>query len=277
MTITQDLSYDFHGTVADLVKGVQVRHILTPVAQLKTCQGDECVADIFQKEELTPYDQIPVKENKRIVGLLQRKAYDTGERVQKASRLMKPLSDVLVSADTSLLNFIFQVNPLDRLVVDGAKIIGLVTKSDLLKLPTRLLGYALVTQVEIQMLNLIRDTEVEEKHWISFVGDRDRLNSEYEKLKKDRSDPDKLELTTFTDKQYILRWLVSHPEYTKQLPDEQEVIEPLKDIRELRNMVAHTEIANADYQGALSQLVYRLRRTDKWLQSITTWRQSGSR
>lgn len=189
---------------------------------------------------------------------------------------MKPLGDVLVSADTPLLDFILQVNPLDRLVVHGAQIYGLVTKSDLLKLPTRLLGYALVTHVEVQMLAMIRATGVEEKDWIGWVRERDRLERDYDRLTQKRSDPDKLELTTFTDKSQILQWLVSRPDSAKLLPDKA-LIDDLPKIARLRNTVAHTNGTNADHQSALTELVYHLRLTGNWIKDIEARQRPGSR
>jgi hypothetical protein len=77
---------------------------------------------------------------------------------------MYPLGeDLLVSTDTPLLEFI-QNDPLDRIVIGGTKIYGLVTRSDFLKLPVSLLGFALVTHAEALMLSLIRTTGVSEEY-----------------------------------------------------------------------------------------------------------------
>ena len=276
MMATEDITHDFRGTLADLVKGLQVIHITTPTENLLSCQHNEIAAAVFENPRLKPFDQIPVKENKKIVGLLKRGDYPAEKATQKASQLMRPLGDVLVSADTPLLDFIIQVNPLDRLVVHGAQIYGLVTKSDLLKLPTRLLGYALVTHVEAQMLAMIHATGVKEKDWIGWVRERDRLEREFDRLSQERSDPDKLELTTFTDKSQILQWLVSRPDSAKLLPDKA-FIDDLPEIARLRNTVAHTNRTNADHQSALTELVYHLRLTGKWIKSIEAWQKSGSR
>lgn len=276
MTITEDSAHDFRGTLADLVKGLQVIHITTPTENLLCCQHDEIAAAVLENPRLKPFDQIPVKEKKKIIGLLKRGDYLAEKATQTTGQLMKPLGDVLVSADTPLLDFILQINPLDRLVIQGAQIYGLVTKSDLLKLPTRLLGYALVTHVEAQMLAMIHATGVEEKDWIGWVRERDRLEREYIRLVQERSDPDKLELTTFTDKSQILQWLVSRPDAAKFLPGKA-FMNDLPAIARLRNTVAHTNQTNADHQNALTDLVYQLRLAGKWIKSIEAWQKPGSR
>lgn len=81
MMTTEDNAHDFRGTLADLVKGLQVIHITTLTENLLTCQHNEIAAVVFENPKLRRFDQIPVKENKKIVGLLKRDDYF----VEKAS------------------------------------------------------------------------------------------------------------------------------------------------------------------------------------------------
>lgn len=275
MTTTENIDYNFRENLGILVKGLQVIHITTPTEKLHSCQHDEVAADVLQNPRLKPFDQIPVQKHKKIIGLLKRDDYPVVKTTQQVGQLMKPLGDVLVSADTPLLDFITEVNPLDRLVVHKAQIYGLVTKSDLLKLPARLLGYALVTYVEAQMLAMIHATGVEEKDWIGWVRERDRLEREYDRLLQARSDPDKLELTTFADKSQILRWLAYRPDYAKFLPDKA-LIDDLSEIVRLRDTVAHTNSTNADHQSALTKFVHHLRMAEKWIKSVENWQKPVS-
>lgn len=146
-------------TMSGLEKGLQVIHITTPADELLCCRQDERVEDVLIRSEPKPYDQIPVKEQETIIGLLNKHECPQGVR-GSVKDYMRPLGEqILVSADTSLLEFI-QSDTLDRLVIKSTKIYGLVTRSDLLKLPASLLGFALVTHIETLMLAIIRSTNI---------------------------------------------------------------------------------------------------------------------
>ncbi len=47
MMTTEDNAHDFRGTLADLVKGLQVIHITTLTENLLTCQHNEIAAVCF--------------------------------------------------------------------------------------------------------------------------------------------------------------------------------------------------------------------------------------
>ncbi len=159
---------DFKFTMSGLEKGLQVAHIATPAAQLQCCQHNEEIDAVLTRSDLSSFDQIPVQELGVIIGLVQRRACSPGAK-GLAKAHMQPLGEgILVSADTSLLEFIKEAS-LDRLVVRGTKIDGLVTRSDLLKLPVILLGFALVTHVEALMLNMLRATGVGEQVWLEYL------------------------------------------------------------------------------------------------------------
>jgi hypothetical protein len=182
--------------MSGLEKGLQVIHITTPADQLLCCQDDEDIETILIRPDLKQFDQIPVKKQETIIGLLKRRECPEGAK-GAARDYMQPLGEsILVSADTPLLTFIENQESLDRIVISGTKIYGLVTRSDLLKLPVSLLGFALVTHIEALMLNMIRVIDIDKDEWLMFLkrGRRNYIQDKFKQLTSHRSDPDKLEL-----------------------------------------------------------------------------------
>lgn len=257
-------STDFKFTMSGLERGLQVAHITTPVAQLVSCQHDEDIEAVLHRPDLSRFDQIPVLEQGIIIGLVRRLTIPADAKGE-ARTYMQPMGEsILVSADASLLEFIAN-DPLDRLVIRGTKIYGLVTRSDLLKLPVTLLGFALVTHVEILMLNMLRAIDISEQIWLGYLNhDRKKdIRKRYRELTEKRADPDLLELTYFSDKQIILEHLAAEEPYSSSLPDK-EAISDLKKIKGLRNMVAHTG-GKVESSDTIEDLIHGLRLTRDWI------------
>lgn len=190
---------------------------------------------------------------------------------------MQPLGEkILVSADTPLLKFIQdQDDSFDRIVIKDTKIYGLVTKSDLLKLPVSLLGFALITHAETLMLNIIRRTRISDEIWLTWVPrHKGEIQRQYERLKSKRSELDKLELTYISDKSEILRQLAASEGFTSLLPDKL-FIDKLKDITDLRNSIAHTGNVS-DNDDILQEFIERLRSTHHWIEGIEQWQTANS-
>lgn len=270
MITAEDIFDNFKFPMSGLEKGLQVIHITTPAAQLLCCYHDENIETILARDDLKAFDQIPIKKQETIIGLLKKRECPEGAK-GPAREHMQPLGEkTLVSADTPLLEFI-QDDSLDRIVIGGTKIYGLVTRSDLLKLPVSLLGFALTMHAETLMLNIIRSTRISDKIWLKWIprhkGEIQRL---YERLISKRSELDKLELTYITDKSEILRQLAALEEFTSNLPDKS-FIDQLKEITALRNSVAHTG-NTSDNDDILQEFIDRLRITHKWIEGIEKWR-----
>ncbi len=257
-------STDFKFTMSGLERGLQVAHITTPVAQLICCQHDEDIEAVLHRPDLSRFDQIPVLEQGIIIGLVRRLTIPAAAKGE-ARTYMQPMGEsILISADASLLEFITN-DPLDRLVIRGTKIYGLVTRSDLLKLPVTLLGFALVTHVEILMLNMLLASGMSEQICLDYLnpGRKKEILKRHRDLTDNRADPHLLELTYFSDKLTILEQLAAEEIYASSLPDK-EAIGQLKKIKELRNMIDHTggKVESAD---TIQELIHGLRLTRDWI------------
>jgi hypothetical protein len=272
MTTRENIFTNFKFTMSGLEKGLQVIHITTPSSQLLCCQHSDDIETVLVRPDLSPFDQIPVKEHETIVGLLKRR--ECSEAKGLAKDHMQPLGEkILVSADTPLLDFL-QNDSLDRMVIGGTTIYGLVTRSDLLKLPVFLLGFALVTHVETLMLNIIRNTSISENVWLAWLkrGRRIDIQQRFDELISQRSDINMLGLTYFHDKSKILEQLAVLEEYTSRLPDKN-FITQLEEIKLLRNTIVHTGNTD-DNDNILQTFIDRLRMTYKWIEDIEHWQKT---
>lgn len=256
----------FKLTMSGLEKGLQVAHITTSPVQ--GCESDEEIATVLDKPHLSDFDMIPVRRNGKIVGVIKR---DSCPRVGLASDCMHPLDEsVLISAEVPLLEFI-NSDPLDRLVLRGTKIDGIVTRSDFLKLPVRLLAFSLVTHVETLMSNIIRQAGVAEQTWLEYLDpdSRNKILEKQKRLQLKHSNPDLLEHTSFFHKRAILEHLFhSKGAVIHELLDEK-AINQLKGINELRNTVAHTG-HDIKSQDPIQDFIGRLRLARAWIENYQT-------
>jgi len=270
MITIEDIFDNFKFTMSGLEKGLQVIHITTPTAQLICSQHDEDIETVLIRPDLKQFDQIPIKKQEAIIGLLKRRECPAEAKGFAKDHMEQLGEQILVSADTPLLKFI-QNDSLDRIVIGGTKIYGLVTRSDLLKLPVFLLGFALVMHVETLMLTMIRNTGITETIWSMWLPSRRRsdIRTRFAQLNSQRSDPDKLELTYFLDKSKILEQLVTLEAYASHLPD-RSIIDQLVEINLLRNTIAHTG-NTSDSDDILQKFIDRLRIAHKWIERVEQW------
>src|SRR5205807_6667849 len=118
------------------------------------CAPAEADATAWLSDSNPDFDQFPVKQGDATVGILLREGDHTMKIVRDA---MQPLCEgLIVSADMPIADLIPQLRESHyRLVLRGGRIDGLVTQSDLLKLPVRLVVFALITHLEQVMADLI--------------------------------------------------------------------------------------------------------------------------
>src|ERR1039458_928386 len=112
-------------SLAGLNEGLRVKHIAA--SPLLKCSLEDELAQVLARPALEGIDQIPIMDDGRIVALW--------EHSREWKR--RPLDDsLLVSADAPLWHFIHTVHEQPyRLVVEQTRITGIVTWSDLLKVP----------------------------------------------------------------------------------------------------------------------------------------------
>ena len=240
-------------TKLGLETGLCVRHITT--YGLETCDIDDDTATVLDDPRLRAFDCIPVRDNGDVVGCLWRAQGLAGT----AKRHMQPISErLLVSADLPLTQFMSRfADAPHRLVLDGASIAGIVTWSDLQKLPVRLFIFSLITYLEMVMAQTISAQAMSESQWLQLVseGRRDKIEQKRLQMQRRNLEPPLVELTDFADKRDILR---------KRLALGGSFERQLKAIEELRNTTDHAG-SYAESPEAVQRLVQCLRDTEHWI------------
>ena len=222
--------------------GLKVELIATPRESLKTCFPHEQISDVLRRN-VECYDFIPVVDDKaerkqRIIGLFDAASYATNKSAEdRIHDNFSTLSEeLLIGADASILDFIKDADEKPcRLVVSGANIVGLVSLSDLQKLPVRAVLFALITGFEITMMDAIRRMYKNELDWMKALSPERQNKVEFQKKKSQEADAlvDTLLFTQFADKKTLIR---------RKLPNtksKQSFETTLKTIESLRDRVAH--------------------------------------
>jgi CBS domain-containing protein len=224
-----------------LHSGLTVKLVSTPRHQLKTCRKTDLVSDVLDRNP-DEFDFIPVLDDSddelSFVGLFHAADMRNKGTVDgSVSAFQLPLAeDHLVGADASILDFIVQADRRPcRLVVSGSRIVGLVTLSDLQRLPVRAALFALVTGFEMTMADLIKAKLPDESAWMAMLKPTrlDKIQHEISIAQAKDAFVDKLLFTQFADKAEILKRL--NPTGMHKLALERQ----LRDFQNLRDSLAH--------------------------------------
>ncbi|MCE2492053.1 MAG: hypothetical protein J4F40_05530 [Alphaproteobacteria bacterium] len=135
-----------------------------------------------------PYDFLPVVvpgdgQQDQIVGLCHAaKFFDETPGEGCIKQHYAPLSEeYLIGADASIPDFVTDADKKPcRLVIFGANIVGLVSLSDLQKLPVRAALFAPITGLEISMFEAIKREYPDDDDWKRHLsgGRREKIDKE---------------------------------------------------------------------------------------------------
>jgi hypothetical protein len=227
------------------------------------CAPAEADAGAWFAKSNPDFDQFPVKQGDATVGILLRQSDHTGKTVGEA---MQPLGEgLIVSADMPIADLIPQLRESHyRLVLRGGRINGLVTQSDLLKLPERLVVFALITHLEQVMAELV-SARWPNDSWFEELkkGRRCKILKKESELRGRGMNPPKIELTEFSDKRDLCRQLIdaSKSKFKRELDD----------LRDLRDQIAHaaTFIDRSGGKTGVVAFVDRFESTKRWIDELT--------
>ena len=247
-------SFDtFSNTLSALAQGLHVRHIAT--YELITCDLSSGAASLFTK--YPTIDQIPAKKDQHIIGVFERNG--KGHQGETSYQLRSLDDSILVAANLPLGGFLplMAQPPFYRLVLDGTQISGIVTRSDLLKLPVRVLAFALSTSLETTMKDIISRQLPDEVDWLGYISaDRQKsIKIRQADFRKRKLDLPLLDLTDYSDKYNVL---LKHNRLGEQFKSE------LFEIREIRNAVAHGR-SYAQDEASLVKFIRALERAQFWI------------
>jgi hypothetical protein len=247
----------FDATMRGLESGLHVAHVAT--FELKTCEATDDVARVLSNPSLSAFDQIPVRRDGHIVGVLRRMDGIEGKVSERMTHLD---GSMLVAAQAPLMSYVRMAaaGPY-RLVVGEPGVTGIVTRSDLLKLPVRLLAFTLVAHLEMLLAAIIRcRCGPDDRGWLKLLSDgrRQKLEEKRRKLRAEKLDPPLLELTEFCDKRVaVAKLLALGGDFTEQV----------QAIEKLRNPVAHA----ATYVGTDDEVkvfVERMESAQRWIYAL---------
>jgi hypothetical protein len=157
-----------------------------------------------------------VVDNDKIVGVLDVQAHTNvsdEQLIQNHLDLIR--EEFLVGADVSILEFVQQADRKPfRLLVTGQGISGLVSLSDVQQLPVRAALFAMITQLEMTLTELIRAAMTEDD-WMQLLSleRREKVHEEMGKARIENNQVDPLLYTQFGDKTRIVRSLVKGQGY----------------------------------------------------------------
>lgn len=251
----------FDATMKGLETGLRVGDIAT--SGFASCNADDDAREVMRRPELLRFDCVPVTDAGHVVGVLERNG---GLERGAARERMRRLDDGLpVSSDEPLKAFIpLLVECPHRLVVHGTRIRGIVTSSDVHKLPVRLLAFALISHLEMTMAEVIlRGSDRDD--WIQLLneGRRKAVEDKFRDLRTASFDPPLIEVTDFCDKRDVLdkRGVLTFPSRKK-------AVAAFKRVENLRNSLAHAA-SYAQDQASLKEFVELLKLTEEWIMRLS--------
>lgn len=252
----------FDATMRSLEAGLTVGDVAT--FDLESCGTGDTVRDVLVASRFDLFDAIPVKEDDRVVGVLERGESSASDATVESS--MRRLDDsLLVSAHDPLKTLVTLLHATPyRLVVDDGRILGIVTRSDVHKLPMRLLVFALVTHLELLMAEIIR-TRMSDDAWVAAlaVDRREKFEEKRTKLRSSNFDPPLIELTEFCDKRDLVLPLLGELDIGKRKAQSE-----LGRVEELRNRVAHAA-GFASNQHEYLRFVGTFESAEAWIRRLS--------
>jgi hypothetical protein len=193
-------------------KAITVDLIATFEPKLVCCAPTDQLDRLHSNSNCSGFDYLPVRLDDKIVGLLplhefrNRKKPAGAETAEGAMRALEQA--ILIASGTGVVRYIEEAEESPcRLVMRGTRIAGIVTISDLQKLPVRPALFLLITHLELLMAAAIRTRfrDRPEDDWLGFLGSRrDSVVREWRDLNSRDMAVDRITATQFADKRQIL-------------------------------------------------------------------------
>ena len=234
--------------------------------------------EVVSNRTLQEFDFVPVRSGRKIVGLLDRaRLIETAqaERDRRVADLLHRLDESnLMSADDGILTFVETADKSPcRLLLDRGRVAGIVTISDLQRLPVRPALFLLVTHVELLMAQMIRLNYQSSEDWLDKLPcERQKcVRKKYAELQRANLEIDLITATEFADKKTIVQQCTTLPVSKNKANRE------LNRIQWLRDHLAHA----GDYANSRSnalKTIKAVRFCREWighLQSIAVETQSA--
>lgn len=232
--------------------GMKVSTIATPRAQFVTCSPHEMLTEVVSRNA-EKFGFMPVQNDDEVVlGVVELAGYfDVPAPMKRVKDFLIPLGEKhLIGADASILAFVRNADLYPfRFVISQSGIVGLVSLSDLQKLPVRATLFSLITALELRMLDLIWSVFPKTQDWQKFIVKKrwEKISEEIAKAKAADGIVDRLLFTQLCDKRDILlKSLLKNHEKRDQFSSDMRVIEALRNSLAHANHYADTSTKAAD-------------------------------
>lgn len=239
---------DTHEALSKYQSSLPVSLIATPRAEFVSCKATDSIKYVIEQSAGQEFDYLPVVSGVGsaggIIGVFRiPRSLPKQDTEGLVGDTMQSLSEKhLIGADASIVSFITDadLSPF-RLVVAGHKIMGLVSISDLQRLPVRAALFAIVTNLEMIMSDVIQ-ARVPDR-WKNLLAPRRReyLNKQLEEARRRDTLVEPLFYTQFCDKRDILSRLISQDSTWRN-----SFVSDMKTVEKLRNNLAHANNFAAD-------------------------------
>jgi len=152
-----------HDLQAIVERSLVARDLAEPLASFDVEQTTDKVASFMDREV---YDVVGIREDGLIIGYLRRSELREG----KIANYLRLFEDNLVMEETRGIADVlrrFDREESSPVFVTGASshVWGIITRGDLQKAPVRMYLFALITLLEMQLLNLIRHQHSADESW----------------------------------------------------------------------------------------------------------------
>jgi hypothetical protein len=235
--------------------GLRVSMIATARSDFRNCYLNDSLQKVAEGNE-DKFDFMPVLQgddgNDHIVGIVQLDSFFEAPAPDMAiSDAYRPLHEsYLIGADASILSFVKEADARPfRLLISDQGVVGLVSLSDLQKLPVRAALFGLVTGLEIAMTDAIQAADPGGNNWINCISAERRvsLQKRIEDARQKQGIVTELLFTEFCDKRDIVTKLLfkSEPKRCRE-----ELARKFRRIEKLRNNLAHANDYAASNQDA---------------------------
>lgn len=263
---------DSHTTLSAYQESLPVKLIATARSDFQTCRMDEQLSVVCDRNRHDRFDYLPVISDRphrsaSIVGVLPLGALQAdGGSAGAVCDHMEPLGEGhLIGADASILTFVRHADESPfRLVVSGREITGLVSISDLQRLPVRAALFAMVTHLEMVMADTIRHRLPHSDRWMSLLSEK-RKKKVYEQMEQAKSGDtfvDPVLYTQFCDKVTIVRKMGGPADSGAW--DATLFQRDMNDFQALRDSIAHAN-DYATTRDTARSLCRCVRAMDKWI------------
>lgn len=189
-----------------------VRLIATRREEFSACRLDESIAEVLARNAADQFDHLPVRHagSGAILGVLCTIDLAEGPGHRVVSDCYQPLHEaLLIGAEVSILDFAreAQQRPF-RFIVDGQHISGLVSLSDLQQLPVRAALFAMITQLEMSMAEVIVSV-LPDGSWRRYLseGRRQKPDRQWASAREEGNHMAPILYTQFCDKANLIRKL----------------------------------------------------------------------